>query len=76
MAVDMFLNIDGIPGESTDASQERNRYSIVSRSPQLQVQAGQALSPQESNDAGLSFCYARQQGVAKTISVLCKWSPH
>ena len=58
MAVDMFLKIDGIPGESTDASHKDEidifRIRGANRSPKLQRQ-GRAVSPRAKPQCRISI---------------------
>ena len=72
MAVDMFLKIDGIPGESTD-DRHKDEIDILSYAwgesqpgTGMHDRAGRYLHGQDGN-AGLPFCHACQQGVAQVI---------
>ena len=81
MAVDMFLKIDGVTGESTDAGHkdEIDLLSYTWAESQPAAPGGNWVRRslhRQSGDAGLSFCHARQQGVAKIISVMREWSAH
>ena len=58
MAVDMFLKIDGIPGESTDASHKDEidifSYTWGESQPELQRQ-GRAASPRAKPQCRISI---------------------
>ena len=75
MGVDMFLKIDGIQGESTDNS-HKDEIDLLSytwgESHEPVSATGGGAAGAKVDDAGLSFCHARQQGLAETFLGLCK----
>jgi type VI protein secretion system component Hcp len=79
MAVDLFLKIDGIQGESTDASHadEIDIFSYTWGESQPAVRGQRKCRGcGQSYNAGFSFCDARKQGFAKTISRLRERCAH